>query len=146
MKDPVNEFEFVDELPDPEDADRINKEVITDAIGEIFPSSIVSIKAQKRPKRILRLCQYYLWYHQHCDHASSARRKRRKSMESVVAEFDDTDENQLYQSIYESYEDKAESDNALEQFEADLESLTVKYEIESNHAWNSDINNAIQSY
>lgn len=133
MKDPFDEFEFVDKHPDPEDADRIDRQVISEAIDDIFPNSIRSVKATKRYKRIRRLCQYYIWYDQHCDHISSGERKRKRSMEMVVAEFDDTDENRLYQSVYQAYEDRAEKDNALDQLEADLESLVVKYEMKSNH-------------
>lgn len=136
MTDPFDEveFEFADNQPDPEDADRIGEQVITNAIGEIFPETFQSLHAEKRRRRLYRLCQYYIWFDRNCDLTSTAEKRRQKSMEMVVAEFDDTDENRLRQSIYQAYEDRAEGDNALTQLEADLESLAVTYEAKQNQS------------
>jgi hypothetical protein len=98
----TNHFEFGKDYPDPEDADRIDADVITNAVGEIFPGKVQSLHATKRQRRLVRLCQYYLWFEQSEEYALRPKQRRSKAMEMVVAEFADTDDTQLYQSIYQA--------------------------------------------
>ncbi len=116
------------DCPDPEDADGIDESVVKNAVGETIPERVQSLHATKRQRRLVRLCQYYLWFDRSDEYTLRPKQRRRKAMEMVVAEFDDTNDTQMFQAIYQAYQDIAEGETALEQFEADLEALAVKYD------------------
>ena len=112
--------------PTTEDADSVDKETILSLTGTTLPSALLMGKAVKRRDRIVRISQYYIWYSSNKDYSLSKMRQR--AMSDVEDESEDIERKHLLNAVYDLYEGKAEGDNALTQFEADLEALAAAYD------------------
>ncbi|MDY6771266.1 MAG: hypothetical protein SV186_04930 [Candidatus Nanohaloarchaea archaeon] len=117
--------------PTADDADEIDEQFIKDRFGTILPGTL-TVRASTQRERIVRMAQYYVWLSMHRDTKPSAARKR--AMSKVENEFGDSDEyedadrTKLLNTVYALYEGRAEGEDAVEQFEADLEELALVYE------------------
>lgn len=115
--------------PTAKDADVICETFILQRAGTVLPERLSfrnAPRAVDRRERVVRIAQYYLWLSLNRDLSPSAKRKR--AMWKVEQEFEDVDRTKLLNAVYDLYEDRAEGENALDQFEADLERLSVVYE------------------
>lgn len=111
--------------PTAEDADEIDAQFIKDRFRTIL-SGTLTVRASTQRERIVRIAQYYIWCPLHRDLKPSAARDR--AMSKVENEFEDVDRTKLLNAVYALYKDQAEGEDAVEQFEADLEKLSLVYE------------------
>lgn len=72
------------------------------------------------------MAQYYIWCSLHRDLKPSTARKR--VMSKVENEYEDVDRKKLLNAVYALYERRGEGEDAVEEFEADLEELALVYE------------------
>lgn len=115
--------------PNADDADEISADFILARAGTVLPASLSFQEAPHagdRRDRVVRLAQYYIWCALHRDLPPSAKRKR--AMWKVEGEFEDVDRKKLLNAVYDLYEGRAEGEDAVEQFESDLEELALLYE------------------
>lgn len=111
--------------PTADDADEIDEQFIKNRFGTILPGTL-TVRTSTQRERIVRMAQYYIWSSLHSNLKPSAARKR--AMSKVENEFEDVDRKKLLNAVYTLYENRAEGEDAVEQFEADLEELALVYE------------------
>lgn len=117
--------------PTADEADEIDEEFIKNRFGTIL-SGTLTVRASTQRERIVRMAQYYIWCSLHMDLKPSVARDR--AMSKVEREFEekdtyeDVDRKKLLNAVYALYEGRAEGENAVKQFEADLEELALVYE------------------
>lgn len=111
--------------PTAEDADEINEQFIKNRFGTVLPGTL-TVRASNQRERVMRMAQYYLWCSLHRDLKPSTARKR--AMSKVENEYEDMDRKKLLNAVYALYEGRGEGEDAVVEFEADLEELALVYE------------------